>query len=320
MMDKQTLKHFILILLNDMKKKDILSYVKSMNTILKGSSGPVADLFKDSKAYGKEPLITLSLFNENMDELVNSAAVAKMTNSHGKIYYKKLTNAYISDRMALNNLFGISHYFNLESDPEINNNHYPHRSPTQSDVYSEKGMINVITVSGQSKSVEYESSIEKRLINELSEYEYINDIIEQPVELLKGKNEDRHYTPDLYIETYHNHHVIIEVKSLDEMTTHSVLKNYKLLEDYAYSKNMTPALVTFDSKRWLSLNEIKNMKTNILLETKILDKINKYGKVTDEEYKKIAQETDCDDVDIHHIILKNNLKKKSKWDKFYIEG
>ncbi|HPG43609.1 MAG TPA: hypothetical protein PLJ98_07395 [Acholeplasmataceae bacterium] len=318
MTDKKTLKYFIINLLDDMKRMGDRSYSRSMRTILKGSSGPVADKFQDSTAYGKAPYITMDELREVMDELVYTSEVIQMMTSSGKIYYLKLSSAYVDDRLLFNELFGVPQEFNTDSlTDELD--YYPSRNPMDYDAYSEKGSIDVKTINGTNKSIQYESSIERKLIDKLIEIEYVKDIVEQPIEIPKGINGDKHYTPDLLIKTYHNYNVLIEVKSYDEMTTYSVLRNYESLKNYAYQNEMLPALVTLSEKHWISLKDIKNAPTNIHLETLVLDKIHRYGKITDKEYKEIIQKIDVGAIDIHHIIVKNNLKKKGKWDNYYIE-
>jgi hypothetical protein len=320
-MPDTTLKYFILSLLEDMQRQGKRAYVRTMNTILKGGTGPNADLFKGSAAYGKAPFLTRGEFYEIMDELVDASVIAQMIANNGKVYYQKLSNIFVEDRRAFNKLFGVPDEYNTSTDCDDLDHYYPQRSPTEEDGYSVKGTIEIETLLFAEKPVEYESSIERELIEKLSEIEYIKDIVEQPVRIQRGKNGDKYYTPDLLIKTYHNHQVLIEVKNADDMTTHSVLRKYRLLEQYAYENQMIPTMITLsqNNKQWVSLRDIENATTNIHLETLILDKINHNSKVTAQEYKEMLQVIPCDTIDIHHIILKNNLKKKGMYDKYDIE-
>jgi hypothetical protein len=320
MNDKKTsLKYFIINLIEEMDKKNIKAYDKSMGTILKGKEGPIANEFKNSMSFGKAPDLSKQFFEENMNDLIDEGLITKMHSLRGKVYYKKLSKSFISNRDFLNKLFDIPNYYNNDRTNDTIDDYFPQRNPTKSDVFSKTGEIEIETLSHKNKTVEYESEVEKMLITNLVDSEYIKDIVEQPVVLSKGKNNDRHYIPDFLIQTYHNHLIIIEVKCLDEMTTNSVLNNYKLLEKFAFENDMIPAMVTYHVNQWLSLKNLSDMKTNIVLESRILNHIHKNNKITNEEYKEIIKNVECNDLDIHHIILKNNLKKKGKWDCFYIE-
>jgi hypothetical protein len=302
-----------------MEKKQVKAYVKSMNSVLKGKNGPVSDLFKDSLSYSKAPEMNSTQFDDIMENLINSALVTRLISTSNKIYFKKLTRNYAQNRLVFNEIIGLPNYFNETNQIDAIYDHFKQRTPMNSDAYSEKGKKTISTITDQNKEIEYESSLEEKLIDDLEEFEYIKDIVEQPVDLLKGKYGDRHYIPDFLILTYHNHKALIEVKTLNEMTTYSVLKNFDLLTKYAYENDIEPVMLTNHDNKWISLRDIKNMKTNKALESEILNLINKNGKIEDDEYKQIYQKIDCNELDIHHIILKHNLKKKTKRVKFYIE-
>ena len=317
-MAQNTLEYFTLILMMDMMKKGVRCYITSMLTILKGKQGPVADQFKDSHAYKKFVTLTRDELVHTLESLHVEGIVSRMYSPSKKIYYIKLMTVYADLRVWFNRIFGIPNENSEGLDENLIKGYIPQRSPVNSDTFSEKGTIEIELFHGVTKTIQYESSLEKMFIDDMNHYEYIKDIIEQPMMISRGKNKDKSYTPDFLIQTYHDHQILIEIKPLNEMTTYSVLKNYDLLKNYAYEHNMAHGLITFHEKQWITLSEIENRKTNIELETYVLSRIDKYNEFKNTDYEEAKKSIKCKDLDIHHIILKNKLKKKGKWDNFYI--
>ena len=313
------IKYLILTLIDDMNKKGSRAYQRTMNTVLKGRQGPGADNYIDSVAYGTLPDLSIDTFNEEIEKLASESKIAIMTSQSKRVYYIKLSDAYVEDRIKFNDLFGITNDINY-NDLRNNDKLYEYGQQRSIDSNSEfdSGSMSIETIDGIKKEVEYESSLERKLMNELSEVEYMKDIVVQPVTIPRGKYGDKKYFPDMLVLSYHNHMILIEVKCLSEMTTDSVLNKYRVLEKYAYDHDMKPVMITHHINRWITLNDIKNRATNRLLEQKVMDKIENNERITNEEYKSICKDIHCDELDIHHIILKNHLKKKGRYNNFYI--
>lgn len=79
----------ILFLLGEFMIKSMNAYYITMRTVLRGSEGPNANFFKDSRVYGKYPELTNEEYEESINYLLDTKRIIKNKQDNGKIYFLK---------------------------------------------------------------------------------------------------------------------------------------------------------------------------------------------------------------------------------------
>src|SRR5690554_6756807 len=144
-----------------------------MQTVLRGRSGPVADLFKDTHAYGKFPqLKTFQLEAAIHELLLETASVGDENERRGRHYYKKIGNEFKNQRMILDQIIDLETGVIVEYNNEI---HYYEtaRDVSESTAISNKGTVIIETIYNKEVVVQYESELEKRFLKDLDLFDYI---------------------------------------------------------------------------------------------------------------------------------------------------
>ncbi|MCD4827448.1 MAG: Tn7 transposase TnsA N-terminal domain-containing protein [Acholeplasmataceae bacterium] len=302
----------LLKLVYKMEENKHKAYFTSMRTILRGRPGPISDLYEDQIFYGTHLDLTNNELRYTLDSLIHKGEILRRNSNNRKEFYIPFSHTYAEERVYLDKVFQID----IDSDQfyEDELDQFDDvRDVTMAETISKKTRL-LIKTPLKTREVQCESSLEEEFVEDLNEYEYIKDICSQPLIIRRGKNQTKEYTPDFVILTYNNNVVLIEIKTLNEMTRRINLSKYKDLKRKAEEEGYCFSMLTKHNKKWISLEQLKVMNYDLVLESTILHALEMNQVFTHEEYMEyVHNHPDLGETDIHTIILKNNLVKRKMW-------
>ena len=163
--------------------------------------------------------------------------------------------------------------------------------------------------------VDFDSDLEKKILLDLDDCNFIREIKTQSLELLftgKGGKKLHKYIPDIQLLLHGGAIVIIEVKPFQDMVNSTVLRKSNALRSYCKEKGYGHAIVDMINNEYYTFEDLKKEKVSEDIQKKFIDFVAESEKVTFTECKQFKKEHNISDKQICYIIWKNKRKLNYK--------
>lgn len=177
----------------------------------------------------------------------------------------------------------------------------------------------VLDLKKAKEPIEYDSLLEKKILRDLDDCNFIREIKTQSLEIpFKAKFGPKMHTyiPDIQLLLHGGAIVIIEVKPFKEMVNSTVLRKNKALRLYCKENGYGYAIVDMINNNYYTFEDLKKEKVLEDVQKKFIEFIAEREKVTFTECKQFKKEYSINDKQICYIIWKN--KRKIKYQQYKI--
>ena len=169
----------------------------------------------------------------------------------------------------------------------------------------------VLKLEKSKEPVEYDSLLEKDILIDLDNSNFIREIKTQSLEIpFKAKfgPKIRTYIPDIQLLLHGGAIVIIEVKPFQEMVNSTVLRKSDALRSYCKENGYGHAIVDMKNSEYYTFEDLKKEKVSEDIQKRFIDFVAEREKVSFVECGTFKKEYDINDKQICYIIWKNKKK------------
>lgn len=163
------------------------------------------------------------------------------------------------------------------------------------------------------KSIDYDSLLEKKILIDLDDCNFIREIKTQSLEIpFKAKIGPKMHTyiPDIQLLLHGGAIVIVEVKPFKEMVNSTVIRKSDALRAYCKENGYGHAIVDMIKNEYYTFEDLKKEKVSEDIQKKFIEFLAERRNVTFTECKSFKKEYDINDKQICYIIWRNQRKIK----------